>query len=135
MSTTSTSGERTEDAGREASGTPPVTEPFAAPHHRPRMQGHVVFVTGGTRGIGAAICRSFAEQGAIVAAGYSGNTERAQQLLEELRDHDVDASIHQGNVGSAEDCRRTVSEAIEEHGKLDVLVNNAGITIDKSVLK
>jgi NAD(P)-dependent dehydrogenase (short-subunit alcohol dehydrogenase family) len=135
MSTTSTSGERTADAGREASGTPPVTEPFAAPHHRPRMQGHVVFVTGGTRGIGAAICRSFAEQGAIVAAGYSGNTERAQQLLEELRDHDVDASIHQGNVGSAEDCRRTVSEAIEEHGKLDVLVNNAGITIDKSVLK
>ena len=45
------------------------------------------------------------------------------------------ASIHQGNVGSSEDCRRTVNEVIEQHGRLDVLVNNAGITIDKTVLK
>jgi acetoacetyl-CoA reductase/3-oxoacyl-[acyl-carrier protein] reductase len=104
-------------------------------HHRPRMHDHVVFVTGGTRGIGAGICRSFAEQGAIVAAGYSGNTERAEQLLEELKSHDCDASIHRGNVGSAEDCRRTVEEVIDQHGRLDVLVNNAGITIDKTVLK
>jgi acetoacetyl-CoA reductase/3-oxoacyl-[acyl-carrier protein] reductase len=99
------------------------------------MEGHVVFVTGGSRGIGAAICRSFAEQGAVVAAGYSGNQERAQQLCDELKGHGVDTSIHQGNVGSAEDCRRTVEEVIEQHGRLDVLVNNAGITIDKTVLK
>ena len=112
-----------------------VTEPFQESHHRPRMEGHVVFVTGGSRGIGAAICRSFAEQGAIVAAGYSGNEERAKQLLEELKGHDVDASLHKGNVGSAEDCRRTVEEVIEQHGRLDILVNNAGITSDKPVLK
>jgi acetoacetyl-CoA reductase/3-oxoacyl-[acyl-carrier protein] reductase len=99
------------------------------------MEGHVVFVTGGTRGIGAAISRSFAEQGAVVAAGYSGNAERAQQLLEELTSHGVEGSLHQGNVGSAEDCRRTVGEVIEQHGRLDILVNNAGITIDKTVLK
>ena len=47
----------------------------------------------------------------------------------------MEASIHQGNIGSAEDCRRTVGEVIERHGRLDVLVNNAGITIDKTVLK
>jgi acetoacetyl-CoA reductase/3-oxoacyl-[acyl-carrier protein] reductase len=99
------------------------------------MHGRVVFVTGGSRGIGAAICRSFAEQGAIVAAGYSGSTERARALLEELGSRDVKASIHQGNVGSAEDCRRTVGEVIETHDRLDVLVNNAGITIDKTVLR
>ena len=102
---------------------------------RPRMEGRVVFVTGGTRGIGAAISRSFAEQGAIVAAGYGRDAERANVLLSELRDHGAEASIHQGNVGSAEDCRRTVAEILDRHGRLDILVNNAGITIDKTVLK
>jgi NAD(P)-dependent dehydrogenase (short-subunit alcohol dehydrogenase family) len=43
--------------------------------------------------------------------------------------------VHQGNIGSADDCRRTVAEVIDQHGRLDVLVNNAGITIDKTVLK
>jgi NAD(P)-dependent dehydrogenase (short-subunit alcohol dehydrogenase family) len=99
------------------------------------MEGRVVFVTGGTRGIGAAISRSFAEQGAIVAAGYGGNVEQAQQLLKELRDHGVQGSVHRGNVGSSEDCRRTIAEVIDTHGRLDILVNNAGITIDKTVLK
>jgi acetoacetyl-CoA reductase/3-oxoacyl-[acyl-carrier protein] reductase len=128
MSTTST-------GDGPATRTPTVTEPFEEQHFRPRMHGHVVFVTGGTRGIGAAICRSFAEQGAIVAAGYSGNTERAKEFLEELKGHDVEASIHQGNVGSADDCRRAIEEVIDTHGRLDVLVNNAGITSDKPVLK
>jgi NAD(P)-dependent dehydrogenase (short-subunit alcohol dehydrogenase family) len=114
---------------------PPETESFPADHRRPRMTGRVVFVTGGTRGIGAAISRSFAEQGAIVAAGYGRDAEHANQLLTQLCDHGFKASIHQGNVGSAEDCRRTVAEVLDAHGRLDVLVNNAGITIDKTVLK
>jgi NAD(P)-dependent dehydrogenase (short-subunit alcohol dehydrogenase family) len=102
---------------------------------RPRMHGRVVFVTGGTRGIGGAISRSFGAQGAVVAAGYGGDTEHANKFLVELQDDDVQASVHQGNIGSADDCRRTVAEVIEQHGRLDVLVNNAGITIDKTVLK
>jgi acetoacetyl-CoA reductase/3-oxoacyl-[acyl-carrier protein] reductase len=56
-------------------------------------------------------------------------------MLEELRRHGVDASVHQGNIGSGDDCRRTVHEVIDQHGRLDILVNNAGITIDKTVLK
>jgi NAD(P)-dependent dehydrogenase (short-subunit alcohol dehydrogenase family) len=105
--------------------------------HRPRMHGRVVFVTGGTRGIGAAISRSFVEQGAVVAAGYGRDAEHAKRFLDELKDEDVDvkASIHRGNIGSSDDCRRTVAEVIDHHGRLDVLVNNAGITIDKTVLK
>jgi acetoacetyl-CoA reductase/3-oxoacyl-[acyl-carrier protein] reductase len=99
------------------------------------MKDHVVFVTGGTRGIGAAITRSFAEQGAVVAAGYGRDKEHAEGLLKELHDHGVEASIHQGNVGSADDCRRTIGEIIEQHGRIDILVNNAGITIDKTVMK
>ncbi|MGH2857462.1 MAG: 3-oxoacyl-ACP reductase family protein [Solirubrobacteraceae bacterium] len=102
---------------------------------RPRLHGKVAFVTGGTRGIGAAISRSLAEQGAEVAAGYSSNREGAQAFIDRLLGDGGAGSIHQGNIGSAEDCRRTVQEVIEEHGRLDILINNAGITIDKTVLK
>ncbi len=102
---------------------------------RPRMHGKVAFVTGGTRGIGAAICHSFAEQGAEVAAGFSRDRERAEAFIEKFRQEGLKGSIHQGNVGSAGDCRRTISEVIDQHGRLDILVNNAGITIDKTVLK
>ena len=115
---------------------PPVGDrPFETDLRRPRLNGKVAFVTGGTRGIGGAISRSFAEQGAIVAAGYGRDAERANVLLGELRDHGAEGSVHQGNVGSAEDCRRTVAEILDRHGRLDILVNNAGITIDKTVLK
>ena len=113
----------------------PTDESFPRPYRRARMTGRVVFVTGGTRGIGAAISRSFAEQGAVIAAGYGRDTEHAEELLHQFEEHGVTASIHRGNVGSAEDCRRTVNEVIERHGRLDVLVNNAGITSDKSVTK
>jgi acetoacetyl-CoA reductase/3-oxoacyl-[acyl-carrier protein] reductase len=100
-----------------------------------KLEGRVAMVTGGTRGIGAAICRSFIAQGAAVAAGYSRDRERAENFQSELARAGAPASIHQGNVGSAEDCRRTISEVIEHHGRLDILVNNAGITSDKSVFK
>ena len=102
---------------------------------RPRLHGRVAFVTGGTRGIGAAICHSLAEQGADVAAGYSRDRDAAESFIGKLTGEGLKGSIHQGNIGSADDCRRTVSEVIEEHGRLDILVNNAGITIDKTVLK
>ena len=100
-----------------------------------KLSGRVAFVTGGTRGIGAAICHSLASQGATVAAGYGQNAERAQAFLDELTGDGGEGSIHQGNVGSADDCKRTVREVIERHGRLDILVNNAGITIDKTVDK
>ena len=126
----------TETSTTEARDTiTPTGEEFRAGVRRARMTGRVVFVTGGTRGIGAAISRSFAEQGAAVAAGYGRDEEQAKGLLQQLEENGVTASIHQGNVGSAEDCRRTIDEVIDRHGRLDVLVNNAGITIDKTALK
>src|SRR5258708_38680234 len=44
-------------------------------------------------------------------------------------------TVHEGNIGAAEDCRRVLSEVIDRHGRLDILVNNAGITIDRTVAK
>ena len=116
----------------ETSVSTSATESIA---HRPRLHGRVAFVTGGTRGIGAAICCSLAEQGASVAAGYTRDRENAEAFIGKLTQEHRNCSIHQGNIGLAEDCRRTVGEVIEHHGHLDILVNNAGITIDKTVLK
>jgi acetoacetyl-CoA reductase/3-oxoacyl-[acyl-carrier protein] reductase len=103
--------------------------------HRPRLNGRVAFVTGGARGIGAAICHSLAEQGADVAVGYARDRDNAEAFLSRLTREQLKGSIHQGNVGVAEDCRRTVGEVIKHHGRLDILVNNAGITMDRTVLK
>jgi len=102
-----------------------------------KLRGRVAFVTGGTRGIGAAISKSLVSQGAAVAAGYGRNTEHAQKFLAELSaaKDDAEVSVHQGDVGSADDCRRTIREVIDLHGRLDILINNAGITIDKTVAK
>jgi acetoacetyl-CoA reductase/3-oxoacyl-[acyl-carrier protein] reductase len=112
-----------------------TTSPSQTIVHRPRLRGRVAYVTGGTRGIGAAIGHSLAEQGAGLAAGYGRDDEAAQAFVDKLGKDGLTASVHQGNVGSAEDCRRMVNDVIEKHGRLDILVNNAGITIDKSVLK
>ena len=100
-----------------------------------KLKGRVAMVTGGTRGIGAAICESLASQGAAIAAGYGRDRERAEAFQSELAQEGIGVSIHQGNVGSSEDCRRTIKEVIDHHGRLDILVNNAGITSDKTVLK
>ncbi len=102
-----------------------------------KLSGRVAFVTGGTRGIGAAISRSMAAQGADVAAGYSGNDEAAERFRKQFCDDfpDQGFSVHKGDISNADDCRRTIAEVIEEHGRLDILVNNAGITVDRTVLK
>jgi acetoacetyl-CoA reductase/3-oxoacyl-[acyl-carrier protein] reductase len=108
-----------------------------APHAsgQAELEGRVALVTGGSRGIGAAICRSLAAHGATVAAGFSADRVRAEQLLAELEVAGVSASAHQGNVGDPDDCERVVREVIDRHGRLDILVNNAGITQDRPILR
>jgi NAD(P)-dependent dehydrogenase (short-subunit alcohol dehydrogenase family) len=107
--------------------------PLAATAPGEKLKGRVAFVTGGTRGIGAAICRSLAAQGAEIAAGYGRDRERAEGFLAELKGAGTETTIHHGNIASSDDCRRTVGEVIEQHGGLDILVNNAGITSDKTI--
>jgi NAD(P)-dependent dehydrogenase (short-subunit alcohol dehydrogenase family) len=99
------------------------------------LMGRVALVTGGTRGIGAAICRSLAEHGASVAAGYGHDRRRAEEFQTDMARMSQPVSIHQADVASTEECRRAVSEVIEHYGRLDILVNNAGITADRTALK
>jgi acetoacetyl-CoA reductase/3-oxoacyl-[acyl-carrier protein] reductase len=97
----------------------------------------VALVTGGTRGIGAAICRELADQGAHIAAGYWHGDEAVEKFQADMAaDYPGRRiTVHEGNIGQAEDCRRVVGEVIAQHGSLDILVNNAGITIDRTVAK
>jgi acetoacetyl-CoA reductase len=93
------------------------------------MNGQVALVTGGIRGIGAAIGDRLAARGVTIAAGYSRDKEAADLF----RETQPGSSVHQGDIGAVEDCERVISEVLSQHGRLDVLVNNAGITADKTV--
>ncbi|MAK83108.1 beta-ketoacyl-ACP reductase [Phenylobacterium sp.] len=85
----------------------------------------VAFVTGGTRGIGRAICQRLKADGFHVAAGYSGNEAAAEACARELG-----IMVVKGNVGVFADCQAAVAKVAAELGPVDVLVNNAGITRD-----
>jgi acetoacetyl-CoA reductase len=99
------------------------------------FDGKVAIVTGGTRGIGAAITTHLARGGAVVAAGYSRDTETAEKLRSSLGSHADRVTLHQGRVDEHEDCNRVVAEVLDRHGRVDYLINNAGITVDKTVRK
>ena len=95
-----------------------------------RLNGQVALVTGGSRGIGLAICQALLEQGATIAAGYSRDEASANALVATAPDR---ISAHQGNIGAVADCQRVVAEVLDRHGRIDILVNNAGITSDRTV--
>jgi acetoacetyl-CoA reductase len=99
------------------------------------FEDRVALVTGGTRGIGAAITQMLVENGAAVAAGYSRGQESARRFQEKMTAKGAKVSIHQGRVDDADDCNRVFNEVIDTFGRVDYLVNNAGITIDKTVRK
>jgi acetoacetyl-CoA reductase len=99
------------------------------------FQGRVALVTGGTRGIGAAITEMLAASGAAVAAGYNRGKESAEKFAQHMSGKGATVTIHQGRVDDAADCNRVAKEVLDRFGRIDYLVNNAGITVDKTVRK
>ena len=95
----------------------------------------VAVVTGGARGIGAAISEALARDGVHVAMGYSANRAAADDLAGKLTADGHSVSVHQGNVGQPDDCQRVAQEVLAAQGRIDYLVNNAGVTVDKTVRK
>ena len=99
------------------------------------FEGKVALVTGGCRGIGAAITECLAEAGAHVAAGYNRGQEAAEALAKAQGEKGRSVSLHQGNVAEPDACTHVVEEVLAQHGRIDFLVNNAGINVDKTVRK
>lgn len=91
------------------------------------LNGKVAVVTGGSRGIGAAIAEKFGSFGAFVAIIYNGNEQAAAEVKARIGEN---AKIYRCNVADNASCKETVAQIISDFGGVDILVNNAGITRD-----
>ena len=94
------------------------------------MEKKVALITGASRGIGKACALELAKAGYDVAVCYAGNEEAANKTVEELQDLNVKAKAYKFNVADKDACSKAVEEVMAEFGRIDVLVNNAGITRD-----
>jgi 3-oxoacyl-[acyl-carrier protein] reductase len=98
-----------------------------------RLDGAVALVTGGSRGIGAAVARAMAADGAAVAVNYRSGEQQAAAVVDEIVADGGRAVALQADVSSYEDAERLVAETVERLGGLHVLVNNAGIARDSLI--
>jgi 3-oxoacyl-[acyl-carrier protein] reductase/pteridine reductase len=90
------------------------------------LAGQTALVTGAAKRIGRAIALAFAEAGANVAITYRASSAEAQQTVADLAAFGINASAHKANLDDADEIRVAVAEAAERHGRLNLLVNNAG---------
>lgn len=94
----------------------------------------VALVTGGSRGIGRAVCRRLAETGAAVVVNYHHQAEAAQAVVEAIQAGGGQARASQADVSDPAQVESMVQQTLEHFGRIDILVNNAGINIRKSLL-
>ncbi len=99
------------------------------------LQDKVAIITGGSRGIGEAIAKRYAEQGASVAFTYRSSEERAKKIETELQAMGVKAKGYKSDASSYEQAEALVKDVLEEFGRVDILINNAGITRDNLMLR
>ena len=94
------------------------------------FEGKIALVTGASRGIGAAIAKSLAKEGAFVIINYNGSKERADAVAAEIIADGGKAAVYGCNVSDYGACEKMAKDIMETYGHLDILVNNAGITKD-----
>ncbi|WP_425756797.1 3-oxoacyl-[acyl-carrier-protein] reductase [Ihubacter sp. rT4E-8] len=99
------------------------------------MKGKTAIVTGGSRGIGRAVCLEFARRGANLVINYAGNQAAAQETVAACQAFGVSVLALQGDVAEEADCARIATAACETFGSIDILVNNAGITRDNLLMR
>lgn len=99
-----------------------------------RLSGKVAIITGGANGIGLAACERFAEEGAsVIMADFDEKAGKEQEAVLKEKGHDV--TFMQVDVVDRESVASLVEQTLQQHGKIDVLINNAGITKDATLLK
>jgi len=100
-----------------------------------KLEGQCALVTGAARGIGRAIARSLASEGANVAVNYQSSEAQAVSLTDELGKMGVKTLLLKGSVGERSTWTSMIGQVSQSWGRLDILVNNAGITRDKTLRK
>lgn len=95
----------------------------------------IAFITGATRGIGKQIAITLAKEGYNIAINYRKENEELKETKEQIEINNVECLAVQGDVSNFEDTEKMVKQIIEKYGKIDVLVNNAGITKDMLLMR
>lgn len=99
------------------------------------LNNKVAIVTGASRGIGRSIALSLSKYGAIVVVNYCGSKEKAEEVVNEIKQNGGTAIAYQADVADSTAVKNMFADIIKELGKIDILVNNAGITRDNLILK
>ncbi|MFB9864710.1 3-oxoacyl-[acyl-carrier-protein] reductase [Rufibacter immobilis] len=99
------------------------------------LEGKIALVTGASKGIGRAIAKKYAEMGANVAFTYLSSVEKGQQLEQELAEYGIQAKGYRSDASDFAQAEQLVESVVKDFGKLDVLVNNAGITKDGLLMR
>ena len=92
-----------------------------------KLSGKVAVVTGGSKGIGAAIAKSLAAEGASVVVNYASSKDGAEQVVDSITKSGGKAIAVRGDVTKLADANNIIDAAIKNYGKLDIVVNNSGV--------